>query len=108
MGYGSGQKRNLLLFLLFPVFGPNYMANLQYQEDYFVILETNQPEQILSAIETRDKLAGILADRQDDLPRGLEKFPTPIAQAQHLLDTVCELPMGPGTYLQWYAVRVDR
>jgi Protein CHLORORESPIRATORY REDUCTION 7 len=84
------------------------MANLLNQEDYFVILETNQPEQILTAAETLAKLEAILASRQDDLPRGLEAFPTPAAQAQNLLDTVCELAMGPGEYLQWYAVRLEK
>jgi Protein CHLORORESPIRATORY REDUCTION 7 len=84
------------------------MSNLLHQEDYFVILETNQPEEILTAAATLAKLAGILMGRQDDLPRGLEAFPTPAAQAQHLLDTVCELEMGPGEYLQWYAVRLEK
>jgi hypothetical protein len=84
------------------------MADLLHQEDYFVILETNQPEQILSAAETLAKLASVLSDRQGDLPRGLDAFPTPTAQAQHLLDTVCELEMNPGEYLQWYAVRLEK
>jgi hypothetical protein len=84
------------------------MADLLHQEDYFVILETNQPEQILSAAETLAKLTQVLRDRQDDLPRGLDAFPTPQAQAQHLLDTVCELEMHPGEYLQWYAVRLEK
>jgi hypothetical protein len=84
------------------------MSHLANQEDYFVILETNQPEQIITAAETLAKLANILRDRPDDLPRGLDRFPTPEAQAQHLLDTVCELDLGPGEYLQWYAVRLEK
>lgn len=86
----------------------NSMSNLLYQEDYFVVLETNQPEHILTAEEVLAKLATILAQRQDNLPRGLAEFPTPAAQAQHLLDTVCELEMEPGEYLQWYAVRLEK
>jgi hypothetical protein len=84
------------------------MSNLLYQEDYFVVLETNQPEQILTAAETLSKLAAVLSTRQADLPRGLEAFSTPEAQAQHLIDTVCELEMNPGKYLQWYAVRLEK
>jgi hypothetical protein len=84
------------------------MSDLAHQEDYFVVLETNQPEQIITAAAVLTKLATILRDRQDDLPRGLDRFPTPETQAQHLLDTVCELDVGPGAYLQWYAVRLEK
>jgi hypothetical protein len=84
------------------------MADLQHQEDYFVVLETNQPEQILTLDETLAKLAAVLSARQDELPRGLERFPTPATQAQNLIDTVCELEMGAGEYLQWYAIRLEK
>jgi hypothetical protein len=83
------------------------MPNL-YQEDYFVVLETNQPEQILSAAELTEKLRSILATRQDDLPADLRSFSTIEAQVKHLIDTTCELDMMPGEYLQWYAVRLER
>jgi hypothetical protein len=29
-------------------------------------------------------------------------------QAQYLLDTSCELDLGPGKYLEWYAVRLEK
>jgi hypothetical protein len=80
------------------------------QEDYFVVLETNQPEQILTAEETLAKLTQVLIQRAAELPTGigLEQFDSPQAQAQYLLDTVCELAMGPDNYLQWYAVRLEK
>jgi len=52
-----------------------------FQEDAFVVLETNQPEQILTPAELLEKLKAILATRQDDLPRDLQKFATVEAQA---------------------------
>lgn len=81
---------------------------LMYEQDTFVILETNQPEQFLTITELLDKLKGILVQRQQDLPRELQKFQSIEAQAQYLVDTSCELDVGPGKYLQWYAVRLEK
>lgn len=80
---------------------------LMYQQDAFVILEPNQPEQFLTPAQLLEKLKVILVQRQQDLPRDLQKFTSVEAQAQHLLDTSCELDVGPGQYLQWYAVRLE-
>lgn len=81
---------------------------LMYQQDVFVVLETNQPEQFLTPIELLEKLKEILSQRQQDLPRELQKFTSIEAQAQHLLDTSCEFNVEPGQYLQWYAVRLEK
>ena len=81
---------------------------LMYQQDAFVVLEPNKPEQFLTAVELLEKLQKILTQRQDDLPRELQKFISVETQAQHLLDTSCELDVGPGQYLQWYAVRLEK
>ncbi|ERN42951.1 protein of unknown function (DUF3571) [Rubidibacter lacunae KORDI 51-2] len=81
---------------------------IMYQEDGYVVLETGQPEQFLSAAELLEKLTGILSDRQDDLPRDLQKFATVSEQAHHLLSTSCEFDPGPGEYLQWYVVRLEK
>lgn len=81
---------------------------LMYQQDAFVILETNQPEQFLTAAELLEKLKEILSQRQQDLPRELQRFTSIDAQAQYLLDTSCELDVGVGQYLQWYAVRLEK
>lgn len=80
---------------------------LMYQQDTFVVLEPNQPEQFLTAAELLEKLKEIL-HRQEDLPRELQKFASVEAQAQYLLDTSCEFDVGPGQYLQWYVVRLEK
>lgn len=79
-----------------------------YQQDAFVVLETNQPEQLLTVAELLEKLKEILMQRQHDLPRDLQKFASVDAQVQYLLDTSCELDVGPGQYLQWYVVRLEK
>ncbi|BAZ16250.1 hypothetical protein NIES4071_81260 [Calothrix sp. NIES-4071] len=80
-----------------------------YEEDYFVVLETNQPEQIVSVSELREKLkATLLKLNSVDLPNDLRRFDNLEAQVQYLIDTSCELDLGPGEYLQWYAVRLEK
>ena len=81
---------------------------LMYQQDTFVVLETNQPEQFFTAAELLEKLREILVHRQEDLPRELQKFASVEEQAQYLLDTSCEFDVGPGQYLQWYVVRLEK
>ncbi|WP_375498089.1 chlororespiratory reduction protein 7 [uncultured Nostoc sp.] len=83
--------------------------SLMYQQDHFVVLETNQPEQFLTQSELLEKLKTTLQQLViQDLPPDLQKFDTAEAQAQHLLDTTCELDIAPGQYLQWYAVRLEK
>ncbi|HEY9615504.1 MAG TPA: chlororespiratory reduction protein 7, partial [Microcoleaceae cyanobacterium] len=67
-----------------------------------------QAEQFLSTAEMLDKLKGILAERQNDLPRELQRFAAIDEQAQYLLDTSCEFDVAPGQFLQWYAVRLEK
>jgi hypothetical protein len=83
-------------------------AASMYDEEYFVVLETNQPEQIIRVDELREKLRSILSTRQDNLPADLQKFPAIEDQLQSLIDTSCEIDMAPGEYLQWYAVRLEK
>lgn len=82
--------------------------SIMYQQDHFVVLEANQPEQILTASELLVKLKVTLAHRQNDLPRDVQKFSTIEAQAKYLLETSCELDLEPGQFLQWYAVRLEK
>ncbi|MEH1837895.1 MAG: chlororespiratory reduction protein 7 [Nostoc sp.] len=83
--------------------------SLMYQQDNFVVLETNQPEQFLTQLELLEKLKTTLQQLViQDLPPDLQKFDTTDAQAQYLLDTTCELDIAPGQYLQWYAVRLEK
>lgn len=79
-----------------------------YDEDNFVVLETNQPEQFLTAAELLEKLKAVLASVQEDLPRDVKNHSTVEAQAKYLIDTYCELDVGPGQFLQWYAVRLEK
>ncbi len=81
---------------------------LMYGGDHFVVLEPNQPEQFFTAPELLAKLVEILAARQDDLPRDLQKFATPEQQAHYLMESSCELDVGPGQFLQWYVVRLEK
>jgi hypothetical protein len=82
--------------------------SIMFQEDAFVVLETNQPEQFLTPAELLEKLKAILATRQDDLPRDLQRFTSVEEQAQYLMATSCELDVGSGQYLQWYVVRLEK
>jgi hypothetical protein len=83
--------------------------SLMYQQDNFVVLETNLPEQFLTASELLEKLKIILQGINfQDLPPDLHKFDSAEAQAQYLIDTSCELDISPGKYLQWYAVRLEK
>jgi hypothetical protein len=79
-----------------------------YDEEYFVVLETNQPEEILTATELSEKLRSILATRQDELPPDLKQAGSIEEQVRDLIDTTCELDMAPGAYLQWYAIRLEK
>jgi hypothetical protein len=81
---------------------------IMYQEDAYVVLETNQPEQFFTPAELLEKLKGVLAQRQDDLPRDLQRFDSVDAQAKYLMDTSCELDVGPDEFLQWYVVRLEK
>ncbi|EAM52401.1 chlororespiratory reduction protein 7 [Crocosphaera watsonii WH 8501] len=85
------------------------MSNsIMYQEDGFVVLEPDQPEQILTSQELLEKLKGILVNRQEDLPRELEKFTTVEGQAEYLMENFCDLDMGSDSYLQWYVIRLEK
>jgi hypothetical protein len=82
--------------------------SIMFQEDAFVVLEPNQPEQFLTPEELLEKLKAVLTTRQDDLPRDLQKFASVEEQAQYLMETSCELDVGPERYLQWYVVRLEK
>lgn len=78
-----------------------------YSEDHYVVLETNQPETILEAEQLEAKLQTLLQKNPDLIPTDLQSLPLE-AQVRSLLDTVCELDMGPDQYLQWYAIRLEK
>lgn len=82
--------------------------SIMFSEDAYVLLEPNQPEQFLTPVELLERLKAVLATRQDDLPRDLQKFSDLEVQAKYLMETSCELDVEPGQYLQWYVVRLEK
>ncbi|MCJ8282784.1 MAG: chlororespiratory reduction protein 7 [Rivularia sp. ALOHA_DT_140] len=83
--------------------------SLMFQQDYYVVLEANQPEKFLTSTELLEKLKQTLQQlKEEELPHDLKKIDSLEAQAQYLLDTSCELDIGPGKYLHWYAVRLEK
>ena len=78
-----------------------------YSEEHYVVLETDQPETLLTRNELRDKLRLLLQKEPDLIPEDVRLL-TPENQVQSLLDTVCELKLDPGQYLQWYAIRLEK
>ncbi|MGL5083431.1 MAG: chlororespiratory reduction protein 7 [Microcoleaceae cyanobacterium] len=85
------------------------MSNpLMYSEDYFVVLQSGQPEEIMTAAELLEKLIAMLSSQQDSLPRDVQKFATVPEQAQYLRSNCCDFDLGPEEYLQWYAVRLEK
>jgi hypothetical protein len=81
---------------------------IMYQEDGYVVLESDQPEQFMNAAELKTKLANLLQQSDVVIPRELEKFTSPELQAQHLLDNYFELDVSADQYLQWYVVRLEK
>jgi hypothetical protein len=82
--------------------------SLMFNNDAYVLLETNKPEQLLTPAEMFDKLKEIVLKFADDLPEDVRQISVVEDQVQHLLDTSCELDLAPGEYLQWYAVRLEK
>jgi hypothetical protein len=82
--------------------------SIMYSEDAFVLLETNLTEQFLSPEELLEKLKEVLQTYQEDLPQELSQFFDLEEQAKYLRDNFCELDVGAGKYLQWYAVRLEK
>ncbi|MEG4198115.1 chlororespiratory reduction protein 7 [Microcoleus sp. Pol12A5] len=79
-----------------------------YDEDTFVVLETNQSEQFLTAAELLEKLKAVLTEEHEDLPQDVQKISGVEDQAKYLIGTYCELDVGAGKFLQWYAVRLEK
>ena len=78
-----------------------------YSEEHYVVLETNQPETLLTRNELREKLLHLFQQEPDLIPEDVRLL-TPENQVQSLLDTVCELKLDPSQYLQWYAIRLEK
>jgi hypothetical protein len=83
-------------------------SSLMYQEEMFVVLETDQEEQFLTPEELFDKLKIVLQNYPEELPRELQKFSNLEEKAAYLRDNFCELDIGKNGYLQWYVVRLEK
>lgn len=81
--------------------------SIMYQQDGYVVLETNQPEQLLTEKELLEKLETIIANAQD-LPAKIAKIPSLSAKAKYLLDNYCEWNLDDDNHLQWYVVRWEK
>ena len=82
--------------------------SIMYQEDGFVVLETDRAEQFMTHQELQQKIEATLSSGEIDIPRELEKFDSLEKQAQHLRENYFELDVGTGKYLQWYVVRLEK
>ena len=83
-------------------------SSLMYQEEMFVLLETDQEEQFLTPEELFDKLKIVLQNYPEELPRELQKFSNLEEKTIYLRDNFCELDIGQNGYLQWYVVRLEK
>jgi Protein CHLORORESPIRATORY REDUCTION 7 len=83
--------------------------SLMFQEDEYVVLTTGQAEEIVTAAEMLTKLSETLLNHSDiDFPADVSAKSSTAARAAYLLDNYCELDLGDGRYLHWYAVRLEK
>lgn len=81
--------------------------SIMYQEDGYVVLETNKPEELMTESELLKKIEIVLTN-QSDLSSDITKFKTIEEQAQYLLHNYCEFNSDNDNYLQWYVVRWEK
>ncbi|WP_309737773.1 chlororespiratory reduction protein 7 [Chamaesiphon sp. OTE_20_metabat_361] len=82
--------------------------SLMFNNEAYVVLETDSPEQILTPAEMSAKLQEIVIKFADDLPIDVQQISGVNERVKYLLDTSCELDLAPGEYLQWYAIRLEK
>jgi hypothetical protein len=82
--------------------------SLMFNNDAYVLLETDRSEQLLTPAEMFDRLTEIVVKFADELPPDVRQIISVEERVRYLLDTSCELTLAPGQYLQWYAVRLEK
>ncbi|WP_036485874.1 chlororespiratory reduction protein 7 [Myxosarcina sp. GI1] len=82
--------------------------SIMYQEDAYVVLESDREEQFMTAEELKAKLKDYFNSSEIAIPRELTKFDSLDIQIQHLIDNYFELDLGKNKYLQWYVVRLEK
>ena len=81
---------------------------IMYQEDGYIVLESDRAEEFMTSAELKTKLSDLLLQEETIIPRELEQFDSTELQAQHLIDNYFELDIGSDRYLQWYVVRLEK
>ncbi|MGF1514805.1 MAG: chlororespiratory reduction protein 7 [Elainellaceae cyanobacterium] len=79
-----------------------------YETDSYVLLRSQQEEEFVSRDELLEQLRAELTRHPEARSPDLLKFDTLEEQALQLLETSYELVTGPGEFLQWYAVRLEK
>ena len=79
-----------------------------HQEDYYVILQPDLPEEILTKEELVEKLSNLLKNFPDSAPSELAKLSDLGERALFLRDNYCQWDIAQGEYLQWYAIRLEK
>jgi Protein CHLORORESPIRATORY REDUCTION 7 len=88
---------------------PVFMSDsLMFNNEAYVVLEPNRPEELLTPVEMFAKLKDIVVRFDRDLPIDVQQISGIDRKVQYLLDTSCELDLAPGEYLQWYVVRLEK
>jgi hypothetical protein len=82
--------------------------SLMFNNDAYVFLEADRPEQLLTPAEMFAKLKEVVLKYDEELPIDVRKIVGTDNRVQYLLDTSCELDSIPGQYLQWYVVRLEK
>jgi Protein CHLORORESPIRATORY REDUCTION 7 len=81
--------------------------SLMFQEDDYVVLRNGQSEEIVSAATMLQELTEVLQTAAPELPRDVLNRSLAERPA-YLLANYCELDLGGGQYLHWYAVRLEK
>lgn len=79
---------------------------IMYQEDGYVVLSGDRPEQLMDPAEIRTFFQELLTAQPELLPSELATL-TQTAQIEKLLEDYCELDLEEG-FLQWYVVRFEK
>jgi hypothetical protein len=82
--------------------------SILFQEENYVVLQPGQPEEIVSQEELLASLTQVLQDPAIDLPPHVLALATISGRASYLLRNYCELDLGDGAFLHWYAVRLEK
>jgi hypothetical protein len=82
--------------------------SILFNEEAYVLLETNQEEQILTPEEMLSKIKVVLEKYTDNLSSDIAKFGDLESRSKYVLENYCEWDVGMGKYLQWYAIRLEK